>query len=157
MLVSMFDFLWWFFRKFEGFIKFNLVGLVGVIVNFSLLYILTDKVLLWYLTSTVIAVVVANTGNYMMNHYWTFAGKKEGNPNLFLGWLKYLFVIGSVEIPYLGLMYLFTSIMGFYYIWSAFFSLALTTVLRYIVADRWIWEGQRKVQQLSRLERLEQE
>ena len=153
---AIFDILWWVFKKFGGYIKFSLVGMVGVAINFGLLYALTDLVGLWYLLSAVIAILVANSSNYLMNHFWTFAKRKEGNPSLFRGWLKYVFAVGVTEVLYLGLLYLLTSVIGLHYMLSAFLALCLTTVLRYLASARWIWKERRvEGDGLSTLERLE--
>jgi len=125
--------------KHQRFLKFAIVGATGIIVNFSILYFLTERIHFWYLASATLAVVVAASSNYLQNHYWTFAEKRENNPNIFIGWLKYLVAVGVTEVLYLGIMYLFTSIIGLWYMLSAVCALAITTVLRFITADRVIW------------------
>lgn len=133
------DALWSLYDKIERYIKFSLVGMVGVGIHFALLYFLTEKVGLWYLWSAVIAITVANINNYILNHVWTFKSKRQGNPNLLVGWLKYMLAVGVTEVMYLGLMYWFTSIIGIFYLLSAFFALALTTGIRYWTAEKWVW------------------
>lgn len=156
MLLGIFDSLWWIWKRLGGYIKFNVVGAIGAVINFGLLYLLTDELGIWYMLSATIAIVVANSFNYTFNHLWTFRHKRETNPNLFLGWLKFLFTVGAVEVVYLGLVYLFTDICGFHYMLSAFFALALTSILRYIIADRWIWRKVKTAEErLTLLERLE--
>ncbi len=133
------DALWRLYDKFERYIKFSLVGMIGVAIHFSILYLLTEGVGWWYLWSATVAVTTANLNNYILNHLWTFKEKRQYNRNLFVGWLKYMLAVGVTEVLYLGLMYLFTSVMGFYYLLSAFFSLMLTTGIRYLTAEKWIW------------------
>jgi dolichol-phosphate mannosyltransferase len=130
--------------KYKHLLKFVVVGASGVVVNFGLTYLLTDKVHLWYLVSSMIAIGTAASSNYVMNHYWTFNDKQENNPSLFKGWLKYLSAIGVTEVIYIGLMFLFTSVVGLWYMLSAVLSLVITTTLRYITADRWIWGRKRE-------------
>ena len=133
------DKCWALYDLLENFIKFSLVGLVGVVIHFGLLYWLTETVGLWYLWSAVIAVTLANINNYILNHLWTFKKKRQYNTNLFKGWLKYMLAVSVTEAMYLGLIYWFTSILGVYYLLSAFFALALTTGIRYWTAERWVW------------------
>jgi len=139
------DACWNTYDLLENFIKFSLVGLVGVAIHFAILYLLTDKVGLWYLFSATIAIVTSGSSNYIMNHYWTFKKKQKCNTNLFKGWLKYMTAVSVAEICYLGLIYLFTSILGVYYLLSAFFALALTTGIRYWAAEKWVWRKQKQV------------
>ena len=133
------DLLWSLYDKLERCIKFSLVGMVGFAIHFGLLYLLTDKVGLWYLWSAVIAITTANLNNYILNHLWTFKSKRQYNTNLFRGWLKYMLAVGVTEGMYLGLIFWFTSILGLYYLLSAFFALALTTGIRYWTAEKWVW------------------
>jgi len=125
--------------KHKRFLKFVVVGATGVAVNFGILYLLTDKIHFWYLASATLAVLIAASTNYLQNHYWTFKEKRENNPNVFKGWLKYLVAVGVTEVLYLGLMYLFTSVLGFWYMVSAVCALGITTILRFVTADRYIW------------------
>ncbi len=133
------DALWSLYDRLERFIKFSLVGMVGVVIHFGLLYLLTENVGLWYLWSAVIAITTANLNNYILNHLWTFKSKRQYNTNLFRGWLKYMLAVGVTEGMYLGLIFWFTSILGLYYLLSAFFALALTTGIRYWTAEKWVW------------------
>ena len=125
--------------KYSRFLKFVVVGATGVVVNFGVLYLLTEKVHIWYLASATVAVAIAASSNYLQNHYWTFASKRANNPSLIVGWVKYLGAVGVTEVIYLGLVALFTSGFHFWYILSAVFSLVFTTILRFITADRFIW------------------
>ncbi len=54
------------------FIKFCLVGGIGFLIAYSLLWILTEKVGLWYMFSALIAQVVATVWNFWGNLRWTF-------------------------------------------------------------------------------------
>lgn len=139
------DACWGLYDLLENFIKFSLVGMVGVAINFTILYLLTEKAELWYLVSATIGILSAGTSNYLMNHYWTFKKKQKCNTNLFKGWLKYMTAVSLTECLYLGLMYLFTSVAGIYYLLSAFFSLALTTGLRYWSAEKWVWQKKKAI------------
>ncbi len=133
------DAFWLVYDKFARYIKYSLVGLIGAGIHFALLYVLTDKVGLWYLLSATIAILVAGTNNYILNYKWTFKDKKQNNRNVMGGWAKFILTIGGTEAIYLGLVALFTEKAGLHYMLSAFLSLSLTTVLRYFSADKWVW------------------
>ncbi len=140
------DSLWQLYDRLKNYIKFSLVGILGVAINFSLLYTLTEFAKLWYIGSATIAIFVAGSSNYVLNHYWTFKDKKEYNSNMLVGWAKYMTAIGLTELLYLGLMYVLTDKIGLFYMLSAFLALSMTTVLRYISADKWVWKTRKQKQ-----------
>ncbi len=57
------------------FFKFNLVSIGSLVINWSLLYVLTAFSGLYYILSNIIGIGVAALWNFLVNHYWTF--KKE--------------------------------------------------------------------------------
>ncbi|KKN79341.1 hypothetical protein LCGC14_0341230 [marine sediment metagenome] len=133
------DILWGIFGKLGGFIKYSLVGMIGVGIHFGILWYLTEQVGLWYILSAIIAITLASMNNFALNYLWTFKNRKSRIKNLWIGWLKFLLSIGATEILYLGILYLFTEKVGVHYMWSAFFALASTTVIRFKIASNWIW------------------
>lgn len=54
------------------FIKFSLVGGVGFLIAWSILWIFTEKVGLWYMMSAIIAQVAATIWNFSANNWWTW-------------------------------------------------------------------------------------
>jgi len=123
-------------NRYRRFIKFAIVGGCGVPINLGVLYGLTESGL-HYVASAIIAIAVALTVNYLLNHYWTF--KKEGNKSLFRGWCKYAVVSSIGDSIYLGLMVLFVEIAGIYYILSAMMAIFMVFTVRYAVVSRLIW------------------
>ena len=149
MLGFIIDLLWRLVDKLRGYIKYSLVGMVGVGIHFGVLWLLTEQAHLWYMGSAAIAILLASTNNYFLNYHWTFKDRKGSISNHFVGWFKFLLSIGMTEALYLGLLYLFTDMVGYHYMLSAFISLCLTTVLRYKVATNWIW-NQKRVKKIAK-------
>jgi len=52
--------------------KFCLVGGVGFLIAYSLLWIFTEKVGLWYMYSALVAQAAATIWNFTANLKWTF-------------------------------------------------------------------------------------
>jgi len=138
------DFIWRLVGKLKGYIQYSLVGFIGACIHFLILWLLTDKVGMWYFLSAMIAITVASINNFTLNYLWTFKDSKKQISNIFVGWFKFLLSIGMTEALYLGLLYLFTDKAGLHYILSAFISLSLTTVIRYLTAEKWIWNKRKK-------------
>ncbi len=59
--------------KYKRFAQFCITGGSGAIIALAIIWILTDKVGLWYMLSAVIATVVVSIWNYNINAFWTFA------------------------------------------------------------------------------------
>jgi len=143
------DTLWLLYDKLEKYIKYSLVGMIGVLIHFSLLYLLTEKAGLWYILSATIAIGCAATNNYILNYFWTFKERKKVITSWWIGWFKFLLSIGMTEILYLGLLYWFTEKFQIYYLVSAFIALSLTTVIRYFTAEKWIWKKSKNINIIS--------
>jgi dolichol-phosphate mannosyltransferase len=125
--------------KYRRLMKFALVGGIGVPINLGILYGLTESGL-HYVVSAIIAIAVALTVYYLLNHYWTF--RKEGNKSLIRGWCKYVVVSSIGDGIYLGLMVLFVEIAGIFYILSALMAIFMVFTVRYAVVSRFIWRKQ---------------
>jgi putative flippase GtrA len=64
---------------FYKFLKFGLVGLSGVFVDFGITYLLKEKFKLYPYLANAIGFCSAATTNYFLNRIWTFQSK---NPNV---------------------------------------------------------------------------
>jgi len=125
----------------KRFLKFLVVGGTGFVVHLVILYSLTELCHLWYILSAIIAVVLAATNNYLINHHWTFREQQEANPNLFRGWMRYLVAIGVVETIYLAMLAFFTETLGIWYVVSAAIAIGMTSVIRFAITSKWVWGG----------------
>lgn len=129
--------------KHQRLIKFGIVGASGGIIHFGLLYSLTEFTGLMYLISALIAVLIATTNNYFLNHLWTFRAEKQHNVSLARGWLKYNVTALASDGLYIGLLAGFTEIAGLWYILSAVVALVIIYVVRFIIVSQWIWGKKR--------------
>jgi putative flippase GtrA len=120
-------------------IRFAIVGGIGSLIHFAVLFSLTDIAGLWYILSAVIAILAAATSNYILNQIWTFAEKRVHQH--ILGWIKYLLLASISDFVYLLLLAYFTEIVGLWYILSAIISLLIVFPFRYNISRLWIWKG----------------
>ncbi len=133
------DIIWSIIARLSGFIKYGLVGTVGFGVHLLVLWLLTEYANMWYITSAIIAIVVAALNNYILNYHWTFKDKKANITNVYTGYFKYLLSRGFTEGLYLGLLYLMTDIVGWHYMVSAIVVQLATAIVGYLIAVKWIW------------------
>ena len=124
-------------------IKFGMVGAAGALIHFTLLYIFTERVGLWYILSAVLSIIVASTFNYVFNHKWSFRdyALRSGHA---AGWGKYQILSAITDAGYLGLLALFVEIVGVWYILSAVLSIAIIFPIKYIVAISFIWKPMKR-------------
>ena len=54
------------------FLKFSTSGLIGVLINFSLTFILKENLKINKYFSSSFSLLIALTFNYILNRYWTF-------------------------------------------------------------------------------------
>jgi len=63
-------------RSFMGFLRYCAVGLLALGVGQGILYVLTDLAGLWYMVSTVVAIVVGFLVNFTISRKWVWAKDK---------------------------------------------------------------------------------
>ncbi|HMD88553.1 MAG TPA: glycosyltransferase family 2 protein [Anaerolineaceae bacterium] len=120
------------------FIKFLVVGASGILVNSAALALATDSLHIYYLISAAIATVASTTWNFALTEWWVFNNRpaSEGRLKRFL----LFFVMNNVALLFrTPIIYVLTSVLGMYYLLSNLISLAILTVLRYLLADGFIW------------------
>ena len=120
------------------FIKFIAVGGSGILVNSAALALATDSLHIYYLVSAIIATVASTTWNFVLTEWWVFKIRptSEGRLKRFL----LFFVMNNIALLFrTPIIYVLTSVLGMYYLLSNFISLAILTVLRYLLADGFIW------------------
>ena len=125
--------------KFNRYIKFAVVGGLGCLLNWTILYCLTEFAGVWYIASAIIGTVVANTNNYFINHNWAFGNEKENNKNLATGWVKYLVTAGVCNLVYIGLLALFTEAFGVWYIASAVMAVTISSTFMFLAVRKVVW------------------
>ena len=96
--------------------RFILVGGLAFIIDFGILYILTDIFNLWYMISAMISFSVSTVFNYWASMRYIFSGRKNANKNTEFVIFVVLSVI-SLGINELG-MFLMVSCMNIHYLFS---------------------------------------
>ena len=120
----------------RSFIKFNVVGLTGVVVNEGLLLVLAAYGL-YYLYASVAAIEISIIWNFFLNDYWTFRDRRHGN--MAVRFLKFngLMIIGLAAN--LVILYAGTAYLGIHYLISNLVGIAAAFLLRYWLSVRFAW------------------
>ncbi len=120
------------------FARFGIVGLSGLVVNTLLLAFLTDVVGLFYVVSAVIATQGSTLWNFCFTEAWVFSGRDNRRSRG--GRMGLFFLMNNAALALRGpLLVLLTSGLGIHYAVSNIISLLALTLVRFAVADTWIW------------------
>lgn len=129
----------YFFKYYKELIKFAVVGGIGTLFNFTLLYIITDKGGINYLLSATFAALCTTIVNYSLNHFWTFR-KAKIKDNWFTGWLRYKLIDDLTIFIYLGQLALFVQVFHMWYMFGAVLATVINYPIRYFILKRLIWD-----------------
>lgn len=112
------------------FLKFAVVGLSGMVVDFGLTWLFKEKVKIPKYVANAIGFTAAATSNYFLNRYWTF---ESHNPAIAFEYFKFF----SVSLVGLGINTLILWLMvsrfrqGFYI--SKLFAIAVVMIWNFLV------------------------
>lgn len=112
-------------------IKYIFSGGTAAMVDFTILYFLTDLMGLWYLYSAVAAYIASFLTAFLLQKFWTFRDFRMDQ----LG--RQLFLYGSISVAGLGinsiLMYLLVSVWGLWYILAQFIISGLLAIGSFLI------------------------
>jgi len=117
------------------FFKFAFVGGIGTIINVLLLYILTEKVGVYYLLSAIVSFLIAMTSNFILNKVWTF--KENIRLNAKKKYFQFTLVSIIVLIVNLFFLYLFTEIFEIYYLISQVLAIGIALIINFFGNKIW--------------------
>ena len=120
------------------FARFGIVGATGLVVNTVLLAFFTDVVGLFYVVSAVIATQGSTLWNFCLTELWVFSDRdhRRGAGTR----MGLFFLMNNAALAIRGpLLVLLTSGLGIHYVVSNVLSLLLLTLVRFALADTWIW------------------
>lgn len=116
----------WFERTFPYFyghafnhrmkIKYVLAGGTAAAVDVGLLFLLTDLLKIWYITSAIIAFIFAFSVSFTLQKFWTF---RDGETSLMHVQIGKYFLTAIINLSInTALMYFFVDYLGIWYILS---------------------------------------
>jgi dolichol-phosphate mannosyltransferase len=127
----------------ENFVRFLLVGVSGLLVNSLALYGFTELGAIHYVISAAIATQVSTLWNFGLTETWVFGKRETERP--FLQRLVSFLLINNLLLILRGpIITLLVGQMGVHYLIANLTSLFAMTLLRYLLADKWIWTKDNK-------------
>src|SRR5689334_17551221 len=126
-----------------NFVKFLLVGITGLVVNSLALYAFTELAGIYYVISAAIATQVSTLWNFGLTESWVF-GKRETERPFLQRLVSFLLVNNLLLILRGPIITLMVGRMNVHYLIANLASLFVMTLLRYFLADKWIWNNDNK-------------
>ena len=118
------------------FIKFNLVGLTGVLVNEGLLVLLVSGGV-YYIYASAVAIEVSIISNFFLNDLWTFRDRRHGHAAMRMLKFNGLMLVGLAVN--LAILYLGTDFMSINYAVSNLVGIAVAFLVRYWLSVKYAW------------------
>jgi len=131
---------YWHYRRkvIDEFFRFALVGILGTLINLSILYIFTEFIGIYYLVSAIIAFFVAVTHNFILNKIWTF---KEKINHLFTKKYIQFFIVSIFSLVInLIFLYIFTEFLSIYYMISQALAIGISFIANFIGNKIWTFK-----------------
>ena len=122
-------------------LKFSVVGLIGVGVQLAALALLL-KFGMHYLLATALAVETAVLHNYAWHRRWTWAERETFSGRLF----RFHIANGLISVASnLAWMRLLTGVCGFPPVPANLAAIAATSLLNFVLGDRWVFSNRESV------------
>lgn len=110
-------------------LKFGVVGIIAFLIDYSLLYLLTEFMSIHYMLSSIISFTISLVFNYVASIYWVFDVQKKQT-------YKEIIVFTILSVIGLGInqlvMYLMTDIGKIYYMLSKLVATAIVMIWNFI-------------------------
>jgi dolichol-phosphate mannosyltransferase len=125
--------------------RFGVVGATGLAVNMLLIAGFADVVGLYYVAAAILATQGSTLWNLCLTELWVFSDRQHQRTALRRAAM--FFLVNNAALPFrVGILFLMTTGLGVHYLVSNFVSLISLTVLRFAVADLWIWAKAKEVE-----------
>jgi putative flippase GtrA len=123
--------------------KFNLVGGIGIGVQFAALFLLKTVLHFDYLLATAIAVEAAVVHNFVWHEQFTWADRVEGSWRRSMGrFVRFNLTTGLVSmVGNLALMKVMVGFGNMNYLVANAIAIALCSVANFLVSDVWVFES----------------
>lgn len=122
----------------QHFVRFPLVGILGLVINGLLVLALTEWAGFHYLLAAALATQGSAVWNFILTEHWVFGDRRQGRP-AGQRLARFLLMNNGLLLLHLPLMSFLVERLAWPYLLANLFAILVTTLVRYILSDRWIW------------------
>ncbi len=118
--------------------RFTVVGATGLVVNTLLLALFADVAGIYYVAAAILATQGSTLWNFCLTEGWVFADREHERTRGRRAAMFFAMNNAALALR-VPLLFVLTSALGMHYLLSNILSLVALTVIRFGVADAWIW------------------
>lgn len=118
-------------------LRYLIAGGTAATIDFALLYALTDLFHIWYLASSVVALLAGFVTSFVLQKFWTFQNHSLDRVHIQLP-LHILLSLANIVLN-TALMFLFVEQLHLWYITAQFFAAAMLACMNFFVYRRFIF------------------
>jgi len=119
---------------FKQFLKYSLVGCLGVLLELGTVWFSVEFLYFHYRTAVVLAFIVSVSIAFLINRTWTFSSDSEEKIKQYL---KYFFVALGVVTANVFLISISVEVFGLWYLLSQAISSPCLGIFAFLVNRRW--------------------
>lgn len=122
-------------RRFYGIVRYLIVGVSSVILDFSLYWIIVNVFSVWYILAQVITGPIVIGYNYLGHHRFTFKKTRSNTPEIlrFLSLVTFNYFLGIL------LLYFYTELFGLGPMYGKVAAVATFTIYNYLALDKFVF------------------
>jgi putative flippase GtrA len=120
------------------FVKYFIVGVLGVSLDFAILYTLVEYGHLHYLLGATIAVSIVLWISFTLNKFWTFRNLEK---KYFHQFAKYIIAHAFAMAVNLILLTFFVEIVHLWYIHGKIFATTVSAIINFLLTRKYVFSG----------------
>lgn len=132
-------------------VRFGLVGVSGVLVNYALLYLLVGVGGLNHLVAAALATEAAILGNFALNDLWTFRDVRPNSTRMRRA-LRYNLLASFGLVISVVVLAALTHLSSLHYLFANLFAIGAATLWNYGANRSWTWPASSFIQSDHRSE-----
>lgn len=114
----------------EKLFRFIIVGFSGLFVDFSITYVLKEKIKVQQFIANAIGFMTAATSNYFLNRIWTF---HSNNPEIIIEYSKFIFIAAIGLAINTFILWFLVSRFKWNFYFSKLFAIAVVTLWNFSI------------------------
>ncbi len=119
-------------------LRYLVSGTIAAAINLSILFLLVHFLHVHYLIASVASFSTALIGSFLMQKFWTFQNSATKGVHFQLA--RYILVTVTINLGInTGLMYLFVSVLGVWYLLAQVFAGIILAVFSYFVYQHFVF------------------
>jgi dolichol-phosphate mannosyltransferase len=126
-------------------LKFNLVGIIGVAVQLVVLTFLTSALGINYLIATILAVEATILHNFIWHEHWTWIDRTRNASGIAVRLLRFNMANGLISLTgNSALMWILVTHFRMHYILANLGAIGICSFVNFLVSDRLVFQYERR-------------